>query len=348
MTDLKRSDKNNKKKSSPFRRFVKYTLFTLLGVLLIAGGVAAYMIYQISSATSGSQEELDRGDKSEFREVAVDPVNDPISVLFLGLDSREDDLSGRTDAMILATFNPDEKTIKMLSIPRDSYVDIPGRQNKDKINHAHAFGGVNMTIDTVENLFDIPVDYVVSLNFTAFMEIVDTIGGVEVDVPMPISDTDNATYGTIEIDEGIQTLNGEEALAYARMRKQDPRGDLGRGDRQKDVIEAIIKQSANFRTITRFGSLMDSLERNLSTNLSFGNMVSMHSYAGELDNIESLSLEGEDSTIEGVYYYQLYDESVNDISDTFRDHLEIAHSESFGVSNEEAAESESEGTDLGE
>jgi len=342
LTDLKRSDKNNKKKT-PFRRFVKYTLFTLLGVMLIGGGILAYMIYEISNATNSSQEELDRGDKSQYREVAVDPVNDPISVMFLGLDSREDDLSGRTDAMILATFNPDEKTINMLSIPRDSYVEIPGRQHKDKINHAHAFGGVNMTIDTVENLFNIPVDYVVSLNFTAFMEIVDTIGGIEVDVPMPISDTDNATYGTIQIDEGLQTLNGEEALTYARMRKQDPRGDLGRGDRQKDVIEAIIKQSANFRTITRFGSLMDTLERNLSTNLSFGNMVSMHSYAGELDNIESLQLEGEDATIEGVYYYSLYDESVSEISRTFRDHLEIPISENFGVSNEEAAEAEVQG-----
>ncbi|WP_233254357.1 LCP family glycopolymer transferase [Salipaludibacillus keqinensis] len=328
MTDLKRKDRKPK---TPFKKFVKYTLFTLLGLLIIVGGVLGYMIYQVSSVANNSQENLERGEKSEFREEAVDPVNDPVSVMFLGLDSREDDLSGRTDAMIVATFNPHENSIKMVNIPRDSYVNIVGRESDDKINHAHAFGGVNMTIDTVEHLLDIPIDYVVSLNFTAFMEIVDTIGGVEVDVPMPISDTDNATYGTIEIEEGLQTLNGEEALAYARMRKQDPRGDLGRGDRQKDIIEAIINQSANFSTITRFNSLMDSLERNLSTNLTFGNMVSMHSYAGELDNIESLSFEGEDITTDGVYYYRLYDESKAEISRIFKEHLEISPNESVDV-----------------
>ncbi|WP_416147705.1 LCP family protein [Salipaludibacillus sp. HK11] len=331
MTDFKRTEKKkSKRRSSPFRRFLKYMLFIILGLAIIAGGFVGYMIWEISSATESSQQELDRGEKSEFREVVVDPVNDPISVLFLGLDSREDDLSGRTDAMILATFNPDENSIKMINIPRDSYVEIPGRQNMDKINHAHAFGGVNMTLDTVENLLNIPVDYVVSLNFTAFMEIVDTIGGIEVDVEKPISDTDNATYGTIEIDEGLQTLNGEEALTYARMRKQDPRGDLGRGDRQKEIIEAIIRQSANFRTITRFGSLVDSLERNLSMNLSFSNLVSMHSYAGELDNIESLTFDGDNVRMNGVSYYQLNEVSVNEISSIFRDHLEIESMEHYG------------------
>ncbi|MCE7791166.1 LCP family protein [Salipaludibacillus sp. CUR1] len=327
MTDLQRSRKTSKKRS-PFRRFLKYTLITLLILFVITGGVVGYMIYQMSSMTASSQQDLERGDKSEFREEAVDPVEDPISVLFLGLDSRDDDLSGRTDAMLLATFNPDDKSIKMLNIPRDSLVEIVGRGTRDKINHAHAFGGVDMTIDTVENLLDIPVDYVVSLNFIAFMEIVDTIGGVTVDVPMPISDTDNATYGTIEIDEGEQTLNGEEALAYVRMRKQDPRGDLGRGDRQKDVIEAVIRQSADFRTITRFNSLMDSLDRNMSTNLSFGNMVSMHGYAGDLDDIEQYSFDGYDTTEGGVYYYVIRDESRAEISQTFKEHLEISQSNS--------------------
>lgn len=322
MSELSRSERPRKKRS-PFRRFMKFTLLTMLTLLIIAGGVVGYMVYQVQSATNDSMEELARGEKSDMRDSAVSPGDDPVSILFLGLDSREDDLSGRTDAMILATFNPNEDSVKMVNIPRDSYVNIPDQGTKDKINHAHAFGGVPYTINTVEQMLDVPVDYVVSLNFTAFIEIVDTIGGIEVDVPMPISDTDNATYGSIQIEEGMQTLNGQEALAYARMRKQDPRGDLGRGDRQKDVIAAIIQQSADFRTITRFNSLVDSMERNLSTNLTFGNMVSMHSYAGELNEIDSLTFEGDDLTENGVYYYQIRDESLNEVSSTLKEHLEL-------------------------
>ncbi|SDO06365.1 transcriptional attenuator, LytR family [Alkalicoccus daliensis] len=322
MSELSRSDRQPKRRS-PFRRFLKFTMIVVLMALIITGGVAGYMVYQVQSAAKGSHAELERGEKSDLRADAVNPGDEPVSVLFLGLDSREDDLSGRTDAMILATFNPEDKSIKMVNIPRDSYVNIPDKGTNDKINHAHAFGGVPYTINTVEQMLDVPVDYVVSLNFLAFMEIVDTIGGVEVDVPMPISDTDNATYGSIEIEEGMQTLNGEEALAYARMRKQDPRGDLGRGDRQKDIIEAVVRQSASFSTITRFDSLLDSLERNLSTNLTFGNMVSMHSYAGELNDIESLTFEGDDSMENGVYYYKIRDASLAEVSSTLKEHLEI-------------------------
>jgi len=213
----------------------------------------------------------------------------------------------------------------MVSIPRDARVDIPGR-GLDKLTHAYAYDGADLAIETIENLFDIPVDYVVSLNFNAFMEIVDTIGGVEVEVPFTFSEMDSSDKkDALTLQEGKQTLTGEEALAFVRMRKQDPRGDLGRGDRQKDLIEAIIRQSANFTTITRFNSLMDSLERNLSTNLSFSKIVSMHSYARDLDNIESLLLEGEDARINNIYYYQLFDESVSEVSQTLKEHLDISN-----------------------
>ncbi|WP_078594257.1 LCP family protein [Evansella clarkii] len=317
-TELKRT-----KKKSPFKRFLKITMLTFLGLFILAGGAVAYLYYSMANVTSSAQHELDRGDRSELREEAVNPTSDPISILFLGLDSRDGDLSGRTDAMVLATFNPDEKSIKMLNIPRDSLVDIAGRGTRDKINHAHAFGGLDMTVSTVENLLNIPVDYFVSLNFDAFMQIIDELGGIEVDVQSGFTEKDNATYGTIVLEEGVQTLNGEEALAYVRMRKSDPRGDLGRGDRQKEVIEAIIRKSANFSSITKFGPIMDSLENNLHTNLSFNSILGMHTYAGELDNIDHISFNGENHTENGVYYYRLYDESVAEISQRFRWHLEI-------------------------
>ncbi|ADU31877.1 LCP family protein [Evansella cellulosilytica] len=317
-----RTEYKRKNKKRP-NKFLRVSLFTLLGVLLLTGSVAAYMIIQAANAVSSAQTDLERGDRSDFRENIVQPGSDPISVLFLGLDSRDGDLRGRTDAMVLATFNPEDKSIKILNIPRDSRVEIVGRPGLDKINHAHAFGGLDMTIDTVENLLDIPVDYFVSLNFDAFMKVIDELGGVEVDVPFTFTEKDNQTYGTITLHEGVQTLNGEEALAYVRMRKSDPRGDLGRGDRQKEVIEAIIKKTASFSSITRFNPIMDSLEGNLKTNITFNNILSMHTFATDLGDIESLSFEGDNLTEGGVYFYELRPESVREISQRLQVHLNI-------------------------
>ncbi|MDQ0254515.1 LCP family protein required for cell wall assembly [Evansella vedderi] len=321
MGNSRKEYKNQQKKGSKLRRVLKGLMIFTIVTLLIAGSAVGYMYYQLADVTSGAQQVLERGDRSEIRTQAVNPSKDNISILFLGLDDRSGQLRGRTDAMLLATFNEKEGSIKMLNIPRDSRVEIPGR-GLDKINHAHAFGGIDLTIDTVEKLLNIPVDYFVSLNFDAFMEIVDTLGGVEVEVPFTFSEMDsNDRRGAITIYEGTQTLNGEEALAYVRMRKQDPRGDLGRGERQKQVLESIIRQGASFSSITNFSSLMDSLENHLKTNLSFGNILALHGYAPNLGNIESLSLDGTDSRINGIYYYSLDEESIADISFRLRVHL---------------------------
>ncbi|WP_280770600.1 LCP family protein [Salipaludibacillus daqingensis] len=305
------------------RSIFKITLITFLGVFLLAGGALVYMATQVANVTSSAQQDLERGERSEFREEKVNPSNEPISVLFLGLDTRDEDLSGRTDAMVLATFNPEEGSIKMLNIPRDSKVEIVGRYGEDKINHAHAFGGIDMTLDTVENMLDIPVDYFVSLNFDAFMEIIDELNGITVDSPMTFTETDNATYGTLTIEEGEQILNGEEALAYVRMRKSDPAGDLGRGERQKEVMESVIREVASFSSITNFNSLMDTVGRNLHMNMSFNDIVSMHSYANDLNNIESLSFDGTDLMQDGVYYYNVDEQSLEETSQRLQKHLGI-------------------------
>lgn len=246
--------KQNKKK--PMKRAMKVFLLVFLSLLLVGGLGLAYVIHKFAAVAADAQYELERGDRSSYRDGSVNPITDPVSILFLGLDSREGDLTGRTDAMVLATFNPSDKSIKMLNIPRDSMVEIPGRVRPDKINHAHAFGGLDLTINTVENLLDIPVDYFVSLNFDAFMEIIDALGGITIYSDRTFTERDNGTYGTITIHQGEQRLNGQEALAYVRMRKSDPRGDLGRGDRQKEVIEAIVDEAASFSSITRFNPIM--------------------------------------------------------------------------------------------
>jgi anionic cell wall polymer biosynthesis LytR-Cps2A-Psr (LCP) family protein len=127
--------------------------------------------------------------------------------------------------------------------------------------------------------------------------------------------------GSITLYEGRQTVNGEEALAFARMRKMDPRGDFGRGERQQEVIKGIITKGASLSSISSYGDVMDSIETHLATNLSFGNILALHSYSSALNEIESLALSGEDKRINGGYYYELNQENLHEIQHTFQAHL---------------------------
>ena len=148
-----------------------FRIFMLIGLLsfVVLGGAIGYFAWKLTDVAADTQETLERGEKSELREVAVDPKEDNISVLFLGVDNRDGELDGLSDAMLLATFNKQEHSVKLTSIPRDSLVTIPGR-GEDKITHAHAYGGTDLAVRTVEELFNIPVDYFVKLNFEAFID----------------------------------------------------------------------------------------------------------------------------------------------------------------------------------
>ncbi|SFE92451.1 LCP family protein [Alteribacillus iranensis] len=306
-----------------------FSIFMLIGLLsfVVLGGAIGYFAWKLTDVAADTQETLERGEKSELREVAVDPKEDNISVLFLGVDNRDGELDGLSDAMLLATFNKQEHSVKITSIPRDSLVTIPGR-GEDKITHAHAYGGTDLAVRTVEELFDIPVDYFVKLNFEAFIEIINALDGIEVDVPFTFTEQDSeGNKGAITINEGTQVLNGEEALAYVRMRKKDPRGDLGRGERQQQVIEALIRKSASLSSIRNYDEVLNSIEEHMSMNLTFGNLLSLHGYASSLESIERLQLQGENTYINNVYYYTLQQESKDSISNALRAHLEVGEND---------------------
>ncbi|MFV8826385.1 LCP family protein [Alkalihalobacterium sp. APHAB7] len=332
---LKRTEKRKKRNK---RRWIWVIIPFLLIVMPIVG-YGSYLTYKLASAASEVNQELARGDKSEKRVEAINPKSDNFSVLFLGIDTLEPNSRGaRTDSILLVTFNKDEKTIKMLSIPRDSRVDIVGRDRQDKINHAHAFGGVDMTIDTVEELLEVPVDYFVRLNFTAFIEVIDALGGVEVEVPFTFNaHGSQGSRNAVTIYEGTQRLNGEEALAYARMRKDDPRGDIGRGERQQEVVKGVIKEAASLSSILRFDTIIQEVSEHMATNFLFENMLALHPYASSINNIEQLSLRGDNLRLDGIYYYQLDTESVEEVSHELRVHLGLEEGtvNSYGLAEDE-------------
>src|SRR5699024_10854672 len=209
-----------------------------------------------------------------------------------------------TDALMLATFNRDKSSVKLLSIPRDSLVYIPEVGYEDKINHAHAFGGTTAAVETVENLLDIPVDYYVKVNFHAFVDIVDALNGITAEVPYEFKESNSMDKrDSIHLLEGVQELDGEEALALARTRKLD--NDIQRGKRQQEIMEAIIDKATSVQSILSYDNVLEAVGDNMTTNMSFSEMKTFITYgtSGSGIDIESFTLEGSDYQPSGVYYW---------------------------------------------
>jgi len=312
--------KTRKKK----RRKVLLFFIPLLILVLAASSYAAVLYTKAQNIFDASYQSVGTSSK---RDGAVNPMADNISILFIGVDdSSERNYQGnsRSDALMLATFNKKQKSIKLVSIPRDSYVYIPARETSSKINSAHAFGGPKATIETVEELLDIPVDYYVRMNFNAFIDVVDALEGIDVDVPYEIKEMDsNDKKGAIHLQPGLQTLDGEEALAIARTRKQD--SDIQRGERQQEILKAIVSKGTSVSAVTKYTDVIQAIGDNMTTNLKFSEMKSFIEYVTTDKglNIESVKLDGTDNTMSGTYYYQLDEPSVEEAKQILQSHMNL-------------------------
>nr|WP_155669054.1 LCP family protein [Ornithinibacillus caprae] len=238
-----------------------------------------------------------------------------MNVLLLGVDQRAGD-KGRSDTMILLSLNPHTDSMIMLSIPRDTYVNIPGR-GMDKINHAYAFGDVELSVQTVEEAFDLPIHFYSRVNMEGFQQGIDAIGGVT------INNEQQFSQGGTNFSEGQIHLNGKEALDYIRMRKNDPRGDLGRNERQRKVITASLNEAASFSSITKVGEILNIVGGNVKTDLNMGNMQNLFTnYLGTRNNIKTLELNGSGQTIGGVWYYIVPDSEFERVTTEINNHME--------------------------
>ncbi|MBM7551704.1 LCP family protein [Thalassobacillus pellis] len=321
-----------KRRKRLLRRIV--TVF-VLALLIITGGFT-YLYYQTSQAADQSYNDLNR-EKSKLRQDTVSISNDPVSFLLLGVeDYATSGANGRADTIMVATFNQTKETMKLVSIPRDTLVTIAGKGTEDKINHSYAFGGAKMTIETVEQFLDIPIDYYATINFEGFENIVDIAGGIPVEVPFDFTEKNADDSEILHYYEGPMVLNGEEALGYARMRKQDPRGDLGRADRQKQVLKSLIDELTKPSSVMKVDELTEEVGKNVTTNLKISEMLAFYKQYKDfnVDNIEQLTLEGEGIRLNGRYYYNIFDSSLAEIQHTLRSHLEIESTKETSYNND--------------
>ncbi|VEF46898.1 membrane-bound protein transcriptional regulator LytR [Bacillus freudenreichii] len=302
-----------KKKSKVLRIFL---IIALLLVVVVAG--FGFAIYQsINKAAKNMHSPLDR--TPEVARPADLSLNkkEPFSVLMLGVDERPGD-RGRSDSIIVMTVNPQKQSIDMLSIPRDTRVEIVGKGIDDKINHAYAFGGVEMSMNTIEKFLDIPIDYYIKINMEGFKEIVDAVGGVDVNNDIDFS------VGNKHFNQGPISLNGADALAYARMRYDDPRGDFGRQLRQRQVIQGVINKGANISALWKYDDVLKALGKNVETNLSLDEMVEIQkNYKEARHNIHQYQIDGQGSMINNVWYYIVPQEERERVQGVLREHLNM-------------------------
>ncbi|GCF80333.1 LytR family transcriptional regulator [Bacillus cereus] len=246
-------------------------------------------------------------EKSDLRNQDVEITKEPFTILIMGIeDYATDGQNGRTDSLMFATVNPKTQKISLMSIPRDSRVKIVGKNKEDKINAAHAYGGEEMAIKTVEGFLKVPVDHYIKIDFQGFKGIVDAVGGVTVDVPFDFwerSDVDY--YKKIQFKQGQQNLNGEEALAYVRMRKQDPNGDYGRAARQRQLLAAVAHKLNSTSTVFKIKDLTAVVGKYIKTDIPISDGLALYNKLSGFDpsTMQTLKLEGEDKKIGGIYYF---------------------------------------------
>ena len=273
-TDLPRARADDRKKKKN-QRIILSILIPLFTLILIGAIYLAKLFATVENELNASFAEIERSGPVE----KVDPIDEPVSFLFLGVDNNEDRQLGstRADSIIYATLNPDTHEMNMVSIPRDTFVPIikDGTTLRyDRINAAYAVGEESAMVETVEEWLDVPIHYYATFNFAAFLDIIDELGGIEMDVPVSIREMDsNDRMGSIVLEEGYQTLNGEEALALARTRKID--NDVKRGERQQLIIEAIIKKALNIGSVTKYTGIAETVGSNMKTNMRLRDMTAI-------------------------------------------------------------------------
>ena len=322
---------NETRKGKNGRKRVWKVIFSVLLIGMV--GTVAYLFKAYSDIGSTAESIYTSVNVNEMREeeIEVETATQPISFLLLGADTgtaeEERTETGRSDTIIVCTVNPNTKTTTLLSIPRDSYAEIVGYSDVydyygdyyDKMNHAYAFGGTEMSINTVQEFLNVPIDYYVEVNFDGLVDIVDAVGGIEITSPLTFD-----FYGPQFIEGETRILDGYEALQFSRMRKQDPEGDLGRQKRQQMVIKAILDKVLTMGTVVNYKNILATLEDNVQLNMSLDEILSIASgYRKSMENFQQFYVEGEEMYIDEIYYYYVDPQERLRLSNILRTELEL-------------------------
>jgi len=300
------------------RKIVFWTSL-IFSILLFAQGIYTLKSFEPEGMRFYSEEMQYNAENTPITKVEYIPkattINRSFNMLVLGLDDEE----LRSDVIALINFNPAKKKINILSIARDTRVKTNGKYGK--INALISKGGEELVISEVEKITGLKIDYYVTLNFKGFREIVDVMGGVEIDVPIDMKYDDPVQNLHIHLNKGKQILDGEKAEQFVRYRKGNRKGegyedgDLGRIEAQQLFFKEFIKQKFKAKYILKAGSIFSILNENMKTNIKisdidffvrqFNNM--------KIDEINTFTLPGKSIYKNGIWYYIYNEKKTNEI-----------------------------------
>lgn len=233
--------------------------------------------------------------------VQHDEKTGKINICIVGKDNTED--SHRADTILFTTLDLDNKTVQVLSIPRDTRVQISGR-GWDKINHAYPYGGIELLNRTLINYLGMPIHYYIELDYSSFPKIVDLLGGVDIYVEKRLKYVDKAGGLYIDIPQGLQHMDGETALKFVRFR-HDALGDIGRIKRQQQFMKALLQKIANQAVSTKMPTLLKEILQALQTDLPAEEALKLAMYFRDIppQNIRFFTLPGKPAVLSGVSYW---------------------------------------------
>lgn len=324
--DVSPAQRSGKKQANQSKKKRKHGCLT---GLLIVGAVLAIVLAVVLKVFGDVNVAYDdiyqTVNKNKVRDEDVDLSQvKPISILLMGVDYGEEEnrpksSGGRADSLMILTLDPKNGNSTLTSIPRDVLTEIVGHGTLEKINHSYAYGESEMTINTVQHLFDIPIDYYVEVSMDGMKGIVDAIGGVEITSPLTFD------FEGHHFNEGEKrTLNGDDALAFSRMRYTDPEGDYGRQKRQQMVIKAMMKKAVSMDSIANYQSVLDTLSENMRTNLSFDDLVDLQTkYRKAADHIERNNVYAHGMNTDGQDSIYVSKQEIYRVSNYIRKHLGI-------------------------
>lgn len=308
---------------------------SIKGILISSNYVLSYQGYEnyvnIKTDTKVVYTYREKMKNQDIKLGSNKSLTEPFTILLLGVDSEVDGLDQNTvfngDTMMLITFNPKTLNTTIFSIPRDTYVPISCNGKRSNKINSSAIGGATCVINTIQDLIGIDIDYYVKINFKGVVDLVEALKGIEVNVPVDFCEQDsNRMYeNEICLSKGLQTLNGEQALALSRHRHSLPLGDFQRVQHQQLVVEAMAKKVKTIRSVNMFYDVLNAVSKNIETNVSTDEMLNLYNVGkkmmfenGASLNIEKTYLTGYDLTmlipgLGNVYTFQYYPESLNEI-----------------------------------
>ncbi|MCD8366916.1 MAG: LCP family protein [Clostridiales bacterium] len=262
---------NNKKHKK--RSGLRVLLRVLVVIIILAAGAVAFLGYQLSKLGTFSTEELGSTDiETESITTSVEGV---CNILLIGQDNRSDDDTGRSDTMIIFSINQNTNQMSMISLMRDTYVEIPGYSSQ-KLNAAYSLGGVSLLDETIAQNYGVNIDYNVAIDFEGFIDVIDTLGGVDIELNEEevnyLQGGANGEYlkyltdGPYDVTVGVNRLNGAAALDYARTRKVG-QYDFERTQRQRNVITAVFNELKG-QSITSLLAVYNSIAGDLTTDMT--------------------------------------------------------------------------------